>query len=408
MNREDIRKLLGGYATGTLTPEEQQALFEAALGDQELFDALVREQALHDLLRDPAAKAQLLTALDERPPRWYEAFQGWRAAAAIGMAALVVAAVVIVRQNRLAPRPLEVAMVKAPEPPAAPPAPTPAAPAATAVPAAVAGKPKAAPRQFTPPRTDLRREAPAHQPELPPAPKAEMAPPPPVPPLEIAAPPAPLAAARGMAGGIGGTIPGTGQNARGLFYGNLPVSRFAATDATGQAGQQQGAQGQQQESLRMRAAAAGGRGGGGGAAMPARNLGVRYTVLRKSETGDYVEIDPDNLKAGDSVELRFTTNDSGTLSLMARTAPSAWRLVATRRMERLVPFTTEPLRPGEKDLQVSFSRQPEAVLQNAALSDAALSKDSSNLTEQAAAERATYVVNPAAPEVRFAITLSFK
>jgi len=29
MNRDDIQKLLGGYATGTLTPEEQQALFEA-------------------------------------------------------------------------------------------------------------------------------------------------------------------------------------------------------------------------------------------------------------------------------------------------------------------------------------------------------------------------------------------
>ena len=39
MNREDIQKLLGGYATGTLTPEEQQALFSAALEDQELFDA---------------------------------------------------------------------------------------------------------------------------------------------------------------------------------------------------------------------------------------------------------------------------------------------------------------------------------------------------------------------------------
>ena len=56
MNREEIRKLLGGYATGTLTPEEQQALFAAALEDQELFDALGREQALRDLLRDPAAK----------------------------------------------------------------------------------------------------------------------------------------------------------------------------------------------------------------------------------------------------------------------------------------------------------------------------------------------------------------
>ena len=44
MSPEDIKKLLGGYATGTLTTEEQQALFAAALEDQELFDSLAREQ----------------------------------------------------------------------------------------------------------------------------------------------------------------------------------------------------------------------------------------------------------------------------------------------------------------------------------------------------------------------------
>ena len=66
MSREEIHKLLGGYATGTLTPEEQEALFAAALEDQELFDALAKEQPLHDLLRDPAARAQLLAALEER------------------------------------------------------------------------------------------------------------------------------------------------------------------------------------------------------------------------------------------------------------------------------------------------------------------------------------------------------
>ena len=50
MSPEDIKKLLGGYATGTLTAAEQQALFAAALEDQELFDALASEQPLRDLL----------------------------------------------------------------------------------------------------------------------------------------------------------------------------------------------------------------------------------------------------------------------------------------------------------------------------------------------------------------------
>jgi hypothetical protein len=67
MKREDIRKLLGGYATGTLTAVERQALFEAALDDQELFDALAKEEPLRELLEDPAARARLLAALDDGP-----------------------------------------------------------------------------------------------------------------------------------------------------------------------------------------------------------------------------------------------------------------------------------------------------------------------------------------------------
>ena len=80
MSPEDAKKLLGGYATGTLTDAEQEALFAAALDDQELFDALAREQSLREVLRDPAVKAELLAALDERPRRWWK----WRPAAVLG------------------------------------------------------------------------------------------------------------------------------------------------------------------------------------------------------------------------------------------------------------------------------------------------------------------------------------
>ena len=41
MTDEDIRNLLGGYATGTLSDEEQRALFEAALHDEKLFAEVV-------------------------------------------------------------------------------------------------------------------------------------------------------------------------------------------------------------------------------------------------------------------------------------------------------------------------------------------------------------------------------
>jgi len=64
MNRDEIRKLLGGYATGTLTAAEQKLLFEAALDDQELFEELEREQALKEMLEQPGARSRLISALE--------------------------------------------------------------------------------------------------------------------------------------------------------------------------------------------------------------------------------------------------------------------------------------------------------------------------------------------------------
>jgi hypothetical protein len=88
MTREQVRKLLGGYAAGTLTPAEETALFEAALEDQELFDELGREQALRDLLSDPAARAHLLAALDEPRPAWGQRAARWILGNAVGLAAV--------------------------------------------------------------------------------------------------------------------------------------------------------------------------------------------------------------------------------------------------------------------------------------------------------------------------------
>ena len=63
MNPE-LRHLLSGYATGTLTAAERERLFAAALDDQELFDALAEEQSLKDLLDDPESRGYLLAELD--------------------------------------------------------------------------------------------------------------------------------------------------------------------------------------------------------------------------------------------------------------------------------------------------------------------------------------------------------
>ena len=112
MRPEDIRKLVGGYATGTLTAEERCMLLEAALRDQDLFNELAREQPLKDLLEDPLARRQLLDALKEKPSlaavfhTWLRRPATW--AVAGGLAATAVLLVVFVRPP--------VAVPPAPEP----------------------------------------------------------------------------------------------------------------------------------------------------------------------------------------------------------------------------------------------------------------------------------------------------
>ena len=103
MSHDEIRKLLGGYATNTLTDAERKALLEASLEDQELFNALHQEQALKDLLDDPFSREQIQRAL-EKPsehararPRWW----AWTAAAGAVAASVVIFAVV--RSNAPAP-----------------------------------------------------------------------------------------------------------------------------------------------------------------------------------------------------------------------------------------------------------------------------------------------------------------
>src|SRR5574341_43916 len=65
MSEHEMEQLLGGFAADTLTPEEKQALYTAALQDQQLFNALADEQALKELLADPAVRRRLLQVLNQ-------------------------------------------------------------------------------------------------------------------------------------------------------------------------------------------------------------------------------------------------------------------------------------------------------------------------------------------------------
>jgi hypothetical protein len=71
----DPRRLLGGYATDTLTEAERRELLLAALDDQELFDAVLQEDGLRELLEAPGAREQVLSTL-EQPTRW-ERLRAW-------------------------------------------------------------------------------------------------------------------------------------------------------------------------------------------------------------------------------------------------------------------------------------------------------------------------------------------
>jgi hypothetical protein len=100
MTNEQARKLLGGYATNSLTEAERKALFEAALDDQELFDALQQEQALKELLSDPVSRNQIQQALVQAQvslvpsAAWWSRWWVWGSVAGAVAAAVLIVAVI--------------------------------------------------------------------------------------------------------------------------------------------------------------------------------------------------------------------------------------------------------------------------------------------------------------------------
>ena len=427
MNREDVQKLLGGYATGTLTPEEQQALFAAALDDQELFDALAREQSLRDLLRDPAAKARVLSALDTARVPWYR--HGWwrPAAVAVAMAGIATMAVVVARKQPQAQKPVMVAEVKPPDATSAPPRePAPAPRIEPGVPVLRRVKPLALPKreQAAEALKDLPappapvplptvaeqkplQAAPAEQMELRTnqAPRGATT-------AEIAearqqGPPAmPQAAQQGQLGQIGfrdapaasgGALDSrfVSQNARLLFYEN-PVAAEAIS---------------KQKAVKKAVVAERARAANGmvaGATLtstPVFHMGVRCSILRKQANGETVEVGIETvLEAGQPVKLKLVPNDRGHLQVWEQ-----GRAVASGTAQPLQPFEAalpDYPSPGARLLYVQFTRDGQAGLP--------LTPARTNLIQTVAdePEKATYVVNrisdPAALQLVVPITLNYK
>jgi hypothetical protein len=102
MDREQARKLLGGYATGNLTEAERKALFEASLEDDALFAELMAEQELREIVALPGARERLLRAVGPAPAQaarwpWWRARWAWGLA---GVAGVVAASFLIWKGSR--------------------------------------------------------------------------------------------------------------------------------------------------------------------------------------------------------------------------------------------------------------------------------------------------------------------
>ena len=417
MSREEVQKLLGGYATGTLTAEEQQALFEAALDDQELFDTLAREQGLRDLLRDPSAKAELLAALDERPARGLLAWLRRPTIAGLAMAGVAAIAVVVWQSSRRPAQPLLIAENKPQEAPrmAQPVAPAPAPTPAAASPMATArvreaeaptGVPEAKVvkeedrrtfRPLTPePLRDKdlkqRLDASTEAPVVAQAKPAEINLSQPTQSnlgVQQAAPPAPMNQMMQNQANVQNQAnlqTQTGQrmeNARALFYGTQAPTggRAAFTDSVAPASRAKA------DKRAAQGAFAGAIGGVAGVPGMAR-LGVRCSIVRDGNR----EVDLSTpLYAGESVKLRLTPNADGMLSVYEGEGAAA-HVVASGAVRNMVPFETPVLKsdtPGPRQFRVTLTSG--AMAKTAAAQFGAVSR--ANLVESTSdKESATYVV----------------
>jgi hypothetical protein len=100
MPSDDIRDLIGRYATGSLSEEEKSRLFAAALDDQELFDELTAESQIKELISEPGVHDRLRVALTPQKDPQKKPVTGWIWGVAATAALSVVMIVFFARQPK--------------------------------------------------------------------------------------------------------------------------------------------------------------------------------------------------------------------------------------------------------------------------------------------------------------------
>jgi len=319
MTNEEIRKLLGGYATNTLTDTERKVLFEAALDDQELFNAIQEEQALKDLLSDPVSREQVRQALEKpapekRPGVWWSQWWAWGSAASAVVAAVLIVAVI--RLNPPKPETKEVASLTT----------TSASPKPADQPASLAlSRPEPARAKTVRPaplaggRSQRKDEVSAAV--GPPPPPPASAPPPPAEARESAAPRSVSSSGAPAVQNAGHSQDRNSQNSAANTQ-NAIVNQAPAA----------------QEQFQLPAAASSLRDAGQRVATPARFAPglagayaggpLRFSLMKRDSNGDFVALqtNPD-LKKGDAVQLRVVPALSGFVSLSQLDQSGTWRRV---------------------------------------------------------------------------------
>jgi hypothetical protein len=396
MRPQDAEKLLGGYATDTLTEAERKALFETALANQDLFNALAGEQALQELLSDPRCRRRLLGLLKPRKEPFYHRLAAWLKrpapwALAGSVAATVLIMTAIIWLNRpaatlppAAPAPVQIAQKVAPASPEVAPPPPPQlekkkqrAPAAHPQPAPLREMQlaeKAETLATAPP-------APADKPGLvaavlptPPAAPAET-------PKELALPSfqAQVAAAPK---GVGFKAMAEQEAQRGVL--TAPLAAQEPSKAPSSRG-----------ALDLRQAQTKAAGGAAPLQPLPGALGLRYTILKKGAGGQYSAVDPEAVfQPGDSIRLSVEANQAGYLSVLRQDPAGAWNLLhqvqIQPRIGQTIPSSGAiPLagQPGQDRLLLVFSRSPQDEFQDLAQPNRKL------IIQKVPSEAATYVVD---------------
>jgi len=146
---------------------------------------------------------------------------------------------------------------------------------------------------------------------------------------------------------------------------------------------------------------------GGAAGFTVPNPGVKWTALRKGADGLFSEVDPDQLKAGDTVKLRLVPNNDGFLAVTEGPAV----VMPQTRVARLLPIETPEITAGvvgRKDLTIVLN-PPTAQQSSAKLIQQVVA--TGQVTEADKKEHAVYQVttgkNQLAP-VQVRVVLNFQ